>query len=269
MNNRLVYSLIPIGAALVAGGIQTAIIGYAFSSEQWYIAALLIACVWITAAMDAAAFHHSAVNGATGAQKIFLALSAIALVVVLGVDLVWMFAPNAFETTDAIIKDLSYATGINLAVSVFCLLAWIFFSQDHVDDREASRMESDARREQRMNWLQSNEAKGFFGREVRQEHIDRIAKRQRRAPFAIAEQVNAPEPTPTRATANALGALTPTEITLLQAVLERTRGGDGNGNGANILHADAAQLPVLETNGNGAAKRTRKNGATGAADPNA
>lgn len=266
MNNRLVYSLIPIGAAIVAGGIQTAIIGYAFSAEQWYIAALLIACVWITAAMDAAAFHHSAVNGATGAQKIFLALSAISLVIVLGVDLVWMFAPDAFETTDAIIKDLSYATGINLAVSVFCLLAWIFFSQDHVDDREASRMESDARREQRMNWLQSAEAKGFFGREVRQEHIDRIAKRQRRAPFAIAEQVNAPEPTPERAP-NALGALTPTEITLLQAVLEKTRGGNGNGN---ALHADAATLPTWETNdnGSGAAKRTRKNGAT-SADPNA
>ncbi len=253
MNNRLVYSLIPIGAALVAGGIQTAIIAYAFSSEQWYIAALLIGCVWITAAMDAAAFHHSAVNGATGAQKIFLALSAISLVIVLGVDLVWMFAPQAFDTSDAIIKDLSYATGINLAVSVFCLLAWIFFSQDHVDDREASRMESDARREQRMNWLQSSEAKGFFGREVRQEHIDRIAKRQRRAPFAIAEQVDAPEAP--RAVSNSLGNLTPTEVTLLQSVLEKTRGGNGN-----TLHADAPALPKLET---------RKRRGTERDDPNA
>ncbi|OQY87275.1 MAG: hypothetical protein B6D41_11875 [Chloroflexi bacterium UTCFX4] len=254
MNNKIVYSLIPIGAALVAGGIQTAIIAYAFSSEQWYIASLLIACVWITAAMDAAAFHHSAVNGATGAQKIFLALSAISLVIVLAIDLVWMFAPQAFDTSDAIIKDLSYATGINLAVSVFCLLAWIFFSQDHVDDREASRMESDARREQRMNWLQSSEAKGFFGREVRQEHIDRIAKRQRRAPFAIAEQVSASDAP--RAT-NALGNLTPTEITLLQSVLDKTRGGNGNGN---TLHADAPALPKLET---------RKRRGTERDDPNA
>ncbi len=256
MNNRIVYTLIPTGAALVAGGIQTAIIGYAFSSEQWYIAALLIACVWLTAAMDAAAFHHSAVNGATGMQKIFLALSAISLVLVLGIDLVWMFAPEAFETSDAIIKDLSYATGINLAVSVFCLLAWIFFSQDHVDDREASRMESDARREQRMNWLQSSEAKGFFGREVRQEHIDRIAKRQRRAPFAIAEQVNTQDAP--RAVSNSLVGLTPTEVTLLQAVLEKTRGGNGNGNG-NAMHADAPTLPKLETRKRRGAERDDPN----------
>lgn len=263
MNNRIVYTLIPTGAALVAGGIQTAIIGYAFSSEQWYIAALLIACVWLTAAMDAAAFHHSAVNGATGMQKIFLALSAISLVLVLSIDLVWMFAPEAFETSDAIIRDLSYATGVNLAVSVFCLLAWIFFSQDHVDDREAARMESDARREQRMNWLQSSEAKGFFGREVRQEHIDRIAKRQRRAPFAIAEQVNTQDATPTRAAANSLGNLTPTEITLLQAVLERTRDDNANGSG-NTLHADAPALPKVTKTA-----PTRKNGTTGEGDPNA
>lgn len=266
MNSRLVYSFIPVGAAIVAGGIQTAIIGYAFTAEQWYIAGLLMVCVWLVAGMDAAAFHHSALNGATWMQKIFLAISAVSLVIVLAVDLVWMFAPDAFVTTDAIIKDLSYATGINLAVSVFCLLAWIFFSQDHVDDREAAQMESNARREQRMTWLQSPEAKGFFGREVRQEHIDRIAKRQRRAPFAIAEQVNASDLTP-RPTATALGNLTPTEITLLQAVLEKTRGGNGNGN---TMHADAATLPALETNGNGAPRKAKSHRAANLdTDPNA
>lgn len=40
--NRYVYSFIPIGVALVAGGIQTAIIGYSFGADQWYIAGLLI-----------------------------------------------------------------------------------------------------------------------------------------------------------------------------------------------------------------------------------
>ena len=188
MNKSIVYSFIPVGAALVAGGIQTAIIGYSFGAGEWYIAALLIACVWLTAGMDAAAFHHSATAGATWMQKIFLALSAISLVVVLAVDLVWMFAPDAFNTSDTIIKDLSYATGINLAVSVFCLLAWIFFSQDHQDEREAAEMEANARREQRLRWLESDEAARFFGEDVRQEHIERIAKRRRRAPFAIAGQ---------------------------------------------------------------------------------
>lgn len=183
-----IYAFIPIGAALVAGGIQTAIIGYSFTASEWYIALLLIVCVWLTASMDAAAFHHSATHGATTMQKVFLALSAVSLVIVLSVDLVWMFAPGAFNTTDTIIKDLSYATGVNLAVSVFCLLAWIFFSQEHVDEREAAQMEANARREQRLAWLESDEAKQFFGEDVRQEHIERIAKRRRRAPFAIAQQ---------------------------------------------------------------------------------
>lgn len=186
--NRYVYSFIPIGVALVAGGIQTAIIGYSFGADQWYIAALLIVCVWLTVSMDAAAFHHSALHGATGMQKTFLAISAVSLVLVLSVDLVWMFAPQAFNTTDAIIRDLSYATGVNLAVSTFCLLAWIFFSQDHKDEREAAQMESDTRREQRLAWLQSGEAKKFFGDEVRIEHIERIAKRRKRTAFAIAEE---------------------------------------------------------------------------------
>ena len=189
MNKSIVYSFIPIGAALVAGGIQTAIIAASFTAQQWYIAALLIVCVWLTASMDAAAFHHSATQGATHAQKAFLAISAVSLVVVLAVDLVWMFSPAAFNTTDAIVKDLSYATGANLAISVFCLLAWIFFSQDHVDEREASNMEQDARREARMSWMQSDEARQFFGEEVRQEHINKIAKRRRRTPFAIGKEM--------------------------------------------------------------------------------
>lgn len=260
MNSRLVYSFIPVGAAIVAGGIQTAIIGYSFSAEQWYIAALLIVCVWLVAGMDAAAFHHSAVNGATWAQKIFLAISAVSLVLVLSVDLVWMFAPDAFNTTDAIIRDLSYATGINLAVSVFCLLAWIFFSQDHVDEREAAQMESNARREQRMAWLQSNEAKRFFGEEVRQDHIERIAKRRRRAPFAIAEQ-------------QAIKMIDQAESQEHGAgrVVFASNSKNGNGNGSNVLHTDAPTLPQAETSGNAPTKtaRARKSAGAEAADPNA
>lgn len=189
MNNKAVYAFIPIGVALVAGGIQTAIIGYSFTAEHWYVAGLLIVCVWLTAAMDAAAFHHSATHGATWLQKVFLFISGLSLVIVLGVDLVWMFEPQAFNTTDEIVKKLSYATGVNLAVSIGCLLAWIFFSQDHIDEREASNMEQDARREARLEWMQGDEAKKFFGEEVRQEHIAKIAKRRRRTAYAINKEM--------------------------------------------------------------------------------
>jgi len=260
----MVYSFIPVGAAIVAGGIQTAIIGYSFSAAQWYIAALLIMCVWLTAGMDAAAFHHSALHGATWAQKIFLALSAVSLVVVLSVDLVWMFAPDAFNTTDAIIRDLSYATGINLAVSVFCLLAWIFFSQDHVDEREAAQMESNARREQRMDWLQSPEAKRFFGEEVRQEHIERIAKRRRRAPFAIAEQ-QAVKVIDQAKTPHAPTFSPEQWAQIVEAVSNGNNPKTQNGNGANVLHADAPTLPQVEAK----TARPRKNAETGTDAPNA
>lgn len=252
--NRYVYSFIPIGVALVAGGIQTAIIGYSFGADQWYIALLLIVCVWLTVSMDAAAFHHSALHGATGMQKTFLAISAVSLVIVLSVDLVWMFAPQAFATTDAIIRDLSYATGVNLAVSTFCLLAWIFFSQDHKDEREAAQMESDTRREQRLAWLQSSEAKKFFGEEVRTEHIERIAKRRKRTAFAIAEEskiIDQPktapapsaQPTPliqAAPPADPLADATPAERALLAAVLAKTRGTPANGG---TYQANAPQDP--------------------------
>jgi len=232
MNKSYVYSFIPIGVALVAGGIQTAIIGYSFSAQEWYIAALLIVCVWLTAGMDAAAFHHSAVSGATWAQKIFLAISALSLVVVLSVDLVWMFAPGAFNTTDAIIKDLSYATGVNLAVSALCLLAWIFFSQDHADDREAAQQESDAIRERRLAFLESPNAQALFDQLVSDEILSKIAKRQRRAKYVIAQSTT---PTKTIEQPKSAGTvpskptLTSTEAELLAAVLEKTRATPANG----------------------------------------
>lgn len=246
MNKSYVYSFIPIGVALVAGGIQTAIIGYSFSAEQWYIAGLLIVCVWLTAGMDAAAFHHSAVSGATWAQKIFLAISALSLVVVLSVDLVWMFAPGAFNTSDAIIKDLSYATGVNLAVSALCLLAWIFFSQDHADDREAAQQESDAIRERRLAFLESPKAQALFDQLVSDEILSKIAKRQRRAKYVIAQTtaplktIDQPKTDKPAANTRSLTGLSATEAELLGAVLEKTRSTPQNGG---PYQSDAPTLP--------------------------
>lgn len=179
MKGKNIYAFIPIGVALVVGGIQTAIIGNAFTAEAWYIAALLIGCVWLTAGMDAAAFHYSAINGATRAQKLFLAISAISLVIVLAVDLVWMFAPDAFNTDDAIIRDLSYATGINLAVSTLCLLGWIFFSEEHASDRKANQERLDVILQERLAALRSPEAQSLYQQLARAEIMHEVMQANR------------------------------------------------------------------------------------------
>lgn len=206
MKGKNIYAFIPIGVALVVGGIQTAIIGNAFTAEAWYIAALLIGCVWLTAGMDAAAFHYSAINGATRAQKLFLAISAISLVIVLAVDLVWMFAPDAFNTDDAIIRDLSYATGINLAVSTLCLLGWIFFSEEHASDRKANQERLDVILQERLAALRSPEAQSLYQQLARAEIMHEVmqANRDLRSIINTApKQLFAPEqalppPTPPR-----------------------------------------------------------------------
>lgn len=179
MKGKNIYAFIPIGVALVVGGIQTAIIGNAFTAEAWYIAALLIGCVWLTAGMDAAAFHYSAINGATRTQKLFLAISAISLVIVLAVDLVWMFAPDAFNTDDAIIRDLSYATGINLAVSTLCLLGWIFFSEEHASDRKANQERLDVILQERLGALRSPEAQSLYQQLARAEIMHEVMQANR------------------------------------------------------------------------------------------
>lgn len=194
MHKNLIYSLIPVGAALVAGGIQTAIIGYSFDASQWYIAGLLIVCVWLTSSMDAVAFHHSAMYGATTIQKIFLGVSALSLVLVLGVDLVWMFAPEAFSTTDAIIRDLSYATGVNLAVSIFCLLGWIFFSQEHANERVAHSTEQDVILQRRLDALRSPEAEQLYAQIAHAEIISAAQQRNKQLQYILNTMPQSPKP---------------------------------------------------------------------------
>lgn len=186
--NKAVYSFIPVGVALVAGGIQTAAIVATFTAAQWHIAAILIACVWLTVSMDAAAFHHSVLNGATKGQKAALWVSAFFLVMVLAIDMVILISPSAFVTENEIVRNLHYAPGVNLAISAFCLLAWIFFDSAHEDERAARQDEAGLIREKRLEYLESDEARAMYADMVRADHIGRVAARRGRLGSAVQPQ---------------------------------------------------------------------------------
>lgn len=182
---KSVYAFIPIGVALVAGGIQTAAIAATFTSAVWHISAILTGCVWLTVAMDAAAFHHSVLNGAARGQKVALWLSALSLVTVLAIDLVILVSPQAFDTTNEIVKNLHFAPGVNLAVSAICLLAWIFFDEAHAAEQETRQDEANLIREKRLEFLDSREADQMYADMIRDDYLGRVASRRKRTKFAL------------------------------------------------------------------------------------
>lgn len=189
MGSRFIYKFVPIGVVLVAGMIQTAVIMMTFTAAQWDVALLLGVCVWITCSADGFVYHEITTTGGTTLQFIAVGVSALFLVGVLGIDLVVLFAPQAFETSDPIIHNLQYGTGVNLAISLLCLLVWLFASKVNEHERDAANEELLLIRKLRMDYLQSEQARELIARDVENDHATRMAKQQKVSRHTILESV--------------------------------------------------------------------------------
>lgn len=189
--NNFIYKFVPIGVVLVAGLIQTAVILMTFTVSQWDIALILGVCVWLTCSADGFVYHEITTTGGTPLQYIAVGISGLFLVGVLGIDLVVLFAPAAFQTTDPIIHNLQYGTGVNLAVSLLCLLLWLFASKVNEHERDAAAEEQLLIRQLRLDYLKSDRARELIEQDVENDHATRMAKRQKVSPHTILQTVKA------------------------------------------------------------------------------
>lgn len=207
--------------------------------ETWMIRGALMLSVALTGVMIVLKFGRANARG----QDIILWVGLAVEMIIMFFTFVTVVHPDVIHGTD-IEQFAKFVSGMNAITTVFVLV--IYFA---LDTRAKNAY---AIQRERVNMVN-----GMYRAALDSPELNALVR------AAAWERVR-------RQLANDL-ELAPHQLTELELPnVKASHNGNGNGNGAHTFNVDAARLPVLGTNGNGATKtgRPRKSAGLGADDPN-